>query len=1018
MAVLNLRRVREAVPYIDRLKTGQKVKIVAQSIATGASSDTSAAAGLEDIRREIDELYRTGEYGACIGLIDQNMRALYEKERWPEVFFEVLRVYQRAYPFLKRTEKLEDRLFALLKENGVPHVMAQLLRLSDGSISWNVDYFKNLALQSERGEDAGSAISFCDICLKLDPANSGVYAVRGRLLDDMELHDEAAGMFQKAVELNDQNHSAWHSLAKHTSQTDPAEALTQVEKALVLADAEAVYYSTKAKLLQRLKEPDIDGALECCDKAMELAPHEAVYPYEKAEILMQQGKDVAAVALYRKAVGLDEKHLPTLWRLARFYAESQPDMALSYINTILSQEQGGDGRSEASLIKGTLLMRLGETAAALDEFKQLMGVDPQCHEALAGFATVLLDEDPATALSYFDRAIAISGKNASYHAGRARALERLDDVAGAIKAYRAAVALDKTDSRAYGRLAALLAPTKPAEALGFYDSAIACMPESAYYHAAKADLLMTLNRREQAFACYMSAAELDPNNPKYHITVAEFLAEAGNSASAAEHYRQAAALDPNNAETFYRLAGLLQTSEPDAALLHINGAISLDGANGGYYFLKSKILTALGHDKQALQALSDTLKADGKNDEALSEISALLREESPELSLHYLNRAIELSPPNSKNRSEYITSRADMFFSTGKTREALAQYAEAASLDRENAKAELGAARCLDALVDGRALSHYEKSVKLAPDNAECHGHMAACLVRLGRDSEALACYNEAMRLDGESPAYMRGKADILERLGDKKEAVGLYRVLLEKLRDDEHAVARLGFLLSENAEHRDALFYLDRAVEMNPREPKYRLWRGACLLALGDAAAAAREYTQAASLSGGDPEIYYSLAGLTLEFAPETALGHCKKALMADDKNPKYLILYGRIQLALENADTALDCFNAAAALDPKSHEAKERAARLLAGRGDPLALEALDSALKTDPNCPDCLFEKAKLLDAQNADAGVLIELLDRALKTKPDFTPARALLVEQLKKKRSFIRLAIENRKLKGN
>ncbi len=988
---------------------------MANSIASGSSSDT-AAAGPEDIRREIDELYRAGEYGACIGLIEKNMRALYEKERWPEVFFEALRIYQRAYPFLKKTEKLEEHLLPLLKENGVPHVMAQLLRLSDGSISWNVDYFKNLALQAERGEDDNSALSFCDVCLKLDPANSNIYTVRGRLLDDMGLHDEAAGMFQKAVELNDRNHNAWHALSRHTAQTDSAEALAQVEKALELADAEAAYYSTKAKILQRLKEPDADGALSCCDRAMELAPHEAVYPYEKAEILMQRGKDVAAIALYRKAVGLDEKHLPTLWRLARFYAESQPDMALSYINTILSLEQGDGERGEASLIKGTLLMRLGETAAALDEFKQLMGVDPQCHEALAGFATVLLDEDPVTALSYFDRAIAISGKNASYHAGRARTLERLDDVAGAIKSYRTAVALDKTDARAFGRLASLLAPTKPNEALGFYDSAIACMPESAYYHAAKADLLMLLNRREQAFACYMSAAELDPNNPKYHMTVAHLLAQAGSLASAAEHYRQAAALDPGNAEAFYRLAGLLQDSEPDAALLHINSAISLDGANGGYYFLKSKILSALGHNRQALQALRDTLREDGKNDEALSEISAMLREESPELSLYYLNRAIELSPPKSKNRAEFITSRAEILFSAGQFRDALAQYGEAASLDPESGAAELGVARCFDASGDGRALPHYEKAAKLSPENAECHGYMADHLARLGRDTEALACCNEALKLDGVNPAYLRVKAGILERLGESSEAMELYRALLQKRPDDEHATARLGFLLGENGEPRDALFYLDRAAEMAPRESSYRMWRGAALLAMGDEEAAAREYTEAANLSGGDPEIFYNLAGLSLERTPETALGYCKKALVADGDNPKYLVLYGRIHLALDDTDTALDCFKAAAALDPEGHEAKERAALLLAGREDASALEALDAALETYPGCHVCLFEKTKLLAAQNADAGMVIELLDRILKIKPDFMPARFLLVEQLKKKRSFIRLAIENRKLK--
>jgi tetratricopeptide (TPR) repeat protein len=783
-----------------------------------------------------------------------------------------------------------------------------------------VDFFKNRALQCEMAEDFMGAVSYCDLCLKLDPANSGVYAIRGRLLDDLERHEEAEAMYRKAVELNDANHIAWHALAKHSSQAEPKAALAEVEKAISLADSEATYYATKSRLLLRLD--DFEGALECCDKAIELAPLDAGYVFDKAELLMQDGKEVAAIALYRKAIGLDDKHLPTLWRLARFYEEEQPDMAIGYINTVLSLEPGSQ---DAKLSKGTLLMRLGETAAALDEFKQLMGIDPKCHEALAGFAAILLDDEPETALSYYERAIALSPKNAGYHSGKARTLERLGDENAAIREYRAVIALDKTDARACARLAALLAAAKPKEAADFYAQAIALAPENAYYLVCKAELLSAMaHGREEAFACYLKAVELDPNNARLHVTVAGYLAEDGNAASAAEHYRQATALDPNNAEAFYRLARLTFESDPESALLYVNSAISLGEEDAaGCCYVKAMILAAIGEKEQALELLG---------------------------------RATELAPKN----AGYIVARGNLLYGAGQHKKALEQYRLAARIDSRNGAAALGEARSLEALGNAAAPEAYEKAAKLAPDNA---GH----------------------------PAYLLHRARLLDSSEDIAGAAALYRAVLEKEPENMAAVSRLGFLLRES-EPREALVLLDRAIGQRPAEPLLRMWRGDSLLALGDKGSATREYEAAEEL--------------------------CQEAVQAGPQDAAAHLLLGRLRLALGDEPAALGQFKTAAALAPKNHEALERLASLMLALGELGAESALDAALETKPGCPECLYEKAKILDIKEAAPESVIALLDMALGAKPEFTEARRLLVALLRKKRSFIRLAIESRKLKGN
>lgn len=974
---------------------------------TAGSNQASHQDELDGLRASINSLSLRGDYPGCIKLIEANLRVLYENERWPDVFFSIMRTYQRCYPSLQKTQSLEERLIPLLEENAVPYVFALLLRVSDSSISWKSDYFKNLASQAERSADYKAALSYCDILIKLNPGSSSSFVLRGWILDDLERHKEAEEMFEQAIELNDANHSAYNSLAKHLADKKPALALEQIEKAIELAPTEGSYYDTKAKILLRLN--DRDGAVACYDLAMSSSPYVADYPYYKAEIFLADGKEMVAIALYRKAMGLDEKHLPSLWRLASLYKDSQPELALTYANTIASLDPENQA---VILLRGALLSALGEDAAAAVEFKQLMGVDPTCHEALAGYANLILNDDPGGAIGYYDRAIALSPKNAGYHTGKARAYEKLGDIPMAIKEYRTVVALDKSNYRAYGRMGALLADTKPREAADCYTKAIGIMPDNAYYYAAKADILMNLpGGKSEAISCLVSASKYDPANGQLHLLLAGLLEESGNAASAAEHYKQAIGFGAGNAAAFHSLAKLIFPTEPETALLHINSAISLDDMNGEYYYFKSKVLNELGHDKNALEQLRESLRANGKNTDALNEISAMLSSDSPDVALMYINRAIDLAPGS----KDYLLSRANLLFGMGKYMKALAGYEEVIKIDPKNGEPLYGVGRCFAAMNDDRALEYYDKAISTSPDAAYLAAK-GAFLASKDDISGAIEAYESSLAADGENREYMLGLAKLLEKSGRPHEACEYYKKILARGPECMEAVGRLGVLLAEESP-RDALEYLDRAIEAFPEEYMYHAWRGGALLAIGNTDAAAAEYLRAASLGGETAETYFTLAGILAEKLPETALGYCLRAINEDGANAAYHLLCGKIYLTLNQIGGAIERFKTAIALDPGCHEAFEGIANIFYNRGDPSALEAVNSSLMQNPDCAGCLLLQAKILDERIPDSDVdeIIGILDHALGIAPNLIPAREKLIELLGRKRAFMRLALEKRKL---
>lgn len=127
------------------------------------------------------------------------------------------------------------------------------------------------------------------------------------------------------------------------------------------------------------------------------------------------------------------------------------------------------------------------------------------------------------------------------------------DYAGALSRYEAAIERNPDDAESHSNLGQMLVRlNRVEEALPHFDRAIAILPQRWAYHFNRARALALLERWDEAIAGYRQAQQLFPDDYATAFNLAQTLHKKGDEAAAVEQYLRAIALDPSDAT--FRLA--------------------------------------------------------------------------------------------------------------------------------------------------------------------------------------------------------------------------------------------------------------------------------------------------------------------------------------------------------------------------------------------------------------------------------------------------------------------------------
>jgi protein O-GlcNAc transferase len=158
------------------------------------------------------------------------------------------------------------------------------------------------------------------------------------------------------------------------------------------------------------------------------------------------------------------------------------------------------------------------------------------------------------------------------------------------------------------------------------------------------------------------------------------------------------------------------------------------------------------------------------------------------------------------------------------------------------------------------ALEFHGAAVRMAPNSSVALYNLGNSLMAVGELAGAVDAYKKAAELRGDWPELLNNLSTTLVRLDRHAEAVPHLLALCKLCPDSEADLARLAFTLREANRPGEALELAEVLVEKSPREPKYRMLKGACLVRVGRAEEAILEYRRAIELNPSDLDGYNAL--------------------------------------------------------------------------------------------------------------------------------------------------------------
>ncbi len=565
-------------------------------------------------------------------------------------------------------------------------------------------------------------------------------------------HPAAKGVAQAMVDLgeflspveNTQIATIFKGAALHfiTTDEDFSEGARALRIAARFAPADHTIVALQAILALKMKR--LQEALELIGRLDPATPDRALLCWLQADHFMATGQRENAIASFEKAIALEEnpEHQATLHFNAAF--------AYAMAATLDSRHRA-DG-----------MIRHLEDAIHIDD-------NPVLH-VLKGYAwalrgnAALFEAEFAKIAAFMEGLPALKRYAENWKARGLRELDQADRIAESVLSIvgppeesndvanllvLAGAALDLARNRAdEEHLAA---------AERYVNRVLTLQPRSgeayryrASIHVLRADAAIDAAQKavdgEKAREALLMSIRVGDEKPASQAMLGYLYEEAGDPVNAAKHRRRWLELSPADpsAMAYQALDILDRTGRLEDAEAHLAG---LEG--------KSKDL-GIVYGRIAAQALKEGL-VEGQD----------LREGEPsarlvEAAARCLLKAWKLG--NSRVTDTLVTilmELAEMHRDAGRLDATAERYAACLEVDPANVTAHNNLAFLLfDRDEFTEALRHWDQALQVSPDDADAIAGKAAALRALGRNEEALACYKQAVSLNGDflDEAVMRDK--------------------------------------------------------------------------------------------------------------------------------------------------------------------------------------------------------------------------------------------------------------------
>jgi len=289
-----------------------------------------------------------------------------------------------------------------------------------------------------------------------------------------------------------------------------------------------------------------------------------------------------------------------------------------------------------------------------------------------------------------------------------------------------------------------------------------------------------------------------------------------------------------------------------------------------------------------------------------------------------------------------------------------------------------------------QAIALYEQALKLQPDSVPIRTDLGVALVRLGRYTEAINNYEQALKRDPENKVVRLDLALAWYKQADFAKAAEELEVLRKSDPKNRQALYLLADCYLRLGKNGEVALLLQPEYEANPGDLAVDYALGTALIRQGKIHEG--EVVIDPILKGGDTPEANLLLGQAQFSADDfnAAVATLRKAVDQNPKLPEAWSLYGHALLnaGAENLADAKAAFQQALQLDPNDFTANLLLGSIFRREGDYVqAMPYEESALRLRPASPEARFQIAALHAALGkfSDARKEFEQLERDY---PDF------------------------------
>ncbi|EQD40402.1 TPR Domain containing protein, partial [mine drainage metagenome] len=345
---------------------------------------------------------------------------------------------------------------------------------------------------------------------------------------------------------------------------------------------------------------DYDKSLAEYNEVLKLTPNDPEIIYEVGNIYLKKEIFEEALKKFNEAISLEPNNKNYRYgRGVTLLKMGDPDEALREYGQALDLREK-DAMSDIDQILGS----------AIREYQQTVKVNPNDPTAQADMGYVLARSGKLNdAIKAYRKAIALDPTNADYHRDLAAILWEKGEEEDALKEIETAIIAAPGDPVLRALHADYLKTSSPSKAVEELRFAIDKDKDNVDYRVKLADLLIYMEKNDDALAELDAASLMAPTEPKIRYSKAKILMSISRYDEAAKELSDAVRFDPYNIEYYNALSSsLLQINDLEGASKASSRSVELDPSNPEYHFDLGYVYYVMGRDVEALKEFNESIR--------------------------------------------------------------------------------------------------------------------------------------------------------------------------------------------------------------------------------------------------------------------------------------------------------------------------------------------------------------------------------------------------------------------------